>query len=74
MSLTSSQIDAIRRRLSQEWREFVNKFGGFDDQGMPRKPGMLPQNEAAEWRDTLCFWNKQHARAQVNEEREEVQS
>ena len=74
MTLTPSEIDAIRKRLSKEWREFVNKYGGFDGQGMPRHPGMLPQNEAAEWRDTLCFWNKQYAIAQVSSDREEVQS
>lgn len=69
MLLTSSEIDTIRKRLSQEWREFVNRYGGFDDQGMPRKPGMLPQSEAAEWQETLCFWNKAFVRAQISEER-----
>ena len=47
----------------------MNQYGGFNEHGMPRHPGMLPQNQAAEWRDTLRFWNKQYAIAQINEER-----
>ncbi|MAU02249.1 MAG: hypothetical protein CL608_34355 [Anaerolineaceae bacterium] len=68
-SYSRKEVDGIRAKFVEEWRELCRQYGGLGEDGMPLHPDQLPKAQAEELKGQMLYWNKEYARLSNEEDR-----